>query len=69
MVAGAGSRHNNVVGRRGRGRSAPEDRFRSGTGMVNFHIRRYEYESYIVSTVNNFAGTNIYYPYPSPLAI
>jgi hypothetical protein len=26
MVARAGSRHNNVVGRRGRGRSAPEDR-------------------------------------------
>lgn len=26
MVVGAGSRHNNVVGRRGRRRSAPEDR-------------------------------------------
>ena len=26
MVAGARSQHNNVVGRRGRGRSVPEDR-------------------------------------------
>ena len=26
MMVGAGSRHNNVVGRHGRGRSAPEDR-------------------------------------------
>jgi hypothetical protein len=35
--------------------------------MVDFHIRGYEYGSYIVSMVNNFAGMDIYYPYPSPV--
>jgi hypothetical protein len=40
MVAGAGSRHNNVVGRRGRGRSAPEDRLVGESDDWGTHRRR-----------------------------
>jgi hypothetical protein len=37
-----------------------------GTNIVEFHICRYEYGYYTVSTGNNFAGMDICYPYPSP---
>jgi hypothetical protein len=39
----------------------------SGTYMVGFRIRGYEYGYYIVSAGNHFAGMDIGYPYPSPV--
>jgi hypothetical protein len=33
--------------------------------MMEFHIRGYGYGYYTISTGNNFAGMDIYYPYPS----
>jgi hypothetical protein len=41
--------------------------YSSGTDMVDFHIRGYGYGYYIVSTINNFAGMDICYPYLSPV--
>jgi hypothetical protein len=37
----------------------------SGTNMVDFHIHRYGYGYYMVSTAKNFMGMDMRYPYPS----